>query len=181
MLARKSIVRRARRCRMWLLCGLGACAALARLARSSEQGWLLCVGQAPLAANARVQGASERLRAMLKTRLLSAELLATNAKTAAKSQLAALKTLACRQPLRRPRPAAGGLRRPLPERSRRGRAQRPATTRVASAIFGQPRNACLPPTGTARPAGQPAATRAALGTTALGPSQRNEPAEGSHT
>ena len=60
---------------------------------------------------------------MLKTRLLSAELLATNAKTAAKSQLAAVKTLACRQPLRGPRPAAGGLRRRLPERSRRGRAQ----------------------------------------------------------
>ena len=64
---------------------------------------------------------------MLKTRLLSAELLATNAKTAAKSQLAAVKTLACRQPLRGPRPAAGGLRRRLQERSRRGRAQRPAT------------------------------------------------------
>ena len=46
---------------------------------------------------------------------------------------------------------------------------------LGSAIFGQPRNACLPPTGTARPAGQPAATRTALGkrgSTALGPSQQ---------
>ena len=133
---------------------------LARLARGSEQGWLAVRARWPGTARSKCTRARrERDCAQwLKTRLLSAEL-AGNAKTAAKSQLAAVKTLACRRPSEDPDPppeAYDGPSRDDPDAAARSA---PRQRRV-SAIFGQPRNACLPPTGTARPAGQPAATRA---------------------